>query len=159
MGFEVDVEGLDRETVGCGRLTSAAETDIAHVGNGDVESAPCKLNRVSGPTTGEVKVGRIRYNASLTQVSWEAAVTIVDGVFNTQADVPRRDGTYMIKAVTTAGVESVNAAFLNNQTIGILPLNVVELLAQDPTWAGTKTGVHVSSGVLILDAGLLEINA
>ncbi|NBW08340.1 MAG: host specificity protein J, partial [Caulobacteraceae bacterium] len=84
--------------------------------------------------------------------SWAASQLLVDRVSSNQQSVavPAMVGSYLIKAVDTSGIYSVNEAIISSNVAVIEGLNVVETITEQPTWAGTKTDTGVNSGALRL---------
>lgn len=93
----------------------------------------------------------VRYSSN-TLANWESMTPIVPKVGGTSIHTAARTGLYAVKAVSARGVFSVNAAFLSANVYG-LELNVIETLAGDPSWTGTRyqTAVDVSRNALKLD--------
>ena len=104
----------------------------------------------------------IRQSAASAGVTWGTASILFDHVVGTSVPAPPLTGTYLIKAVTVEGLESVNPAEIISLAVNLLNLNVVELLDHSPTWPGIKTDLTVDSGELVLDGadgqGLYEFN-
>jgi hypothetical protein len=93
---------------------------------------------------------QIRYSTQETGVTWGGAQVIADNITSENIQLPTSSGTYLIKAVTTKGVESVDAtAIVTDVDPGTL-LNVVSTLVESPTFGGTKTNTVVESSDLRL---------
>lgn len=95
---------------------------------------------------------RIKFQAVLTGASWGGGTILVDRVSRdaTGITVPAMVGTYMIKAVTTSGIQSVTAALVTSNVSSLRGFNAVATVREDPEFTGTKNGVVVDDDVLIL---------
>jgi hypothetical protein len=89
----------------------------------------------------------IRFTPAILDVTWGGSLIIAENVFDTFADVELKEGTYLIKAVTVEGISSLNPAILQNDVTGIVDQNVVEILDEDPTFAGVKDRVFFDESV------------
>jgi predicted phage tail protein len=102
-----------------------------------------------------VKYYQIKFAPSLTGVTWTSSSVLVNSISpgHTSITVPAMVGTYLIKAVSFLEVESINATLVVTNTSSIENLNVVYTFNEEPTWAGTKSGVLVSGiNELFLDS-------
>ena len=97
----------------------------------------------------------LRWAREETGASWSNSSTVVDKVPRpgTSITVPTRPGTYLIRAVTKTGVQSVN-----NTTV-VVPDNALrnwanetETTPQETTFSGTKSGTTVVSNQLVLSS-------
>ncbi|ODT22241.1 MAG: hypothetical protein ABS35_15275 [Kaistia sp. SCN 65-12] len=86
---------------------------------------------------------------SLT-VEWNSATTLIPQVSGSSVQVPTMIGTYLIKAVYPTGLKSANAAAIQTDIAALAGLNVVEVLTEEPGFAGVRTNVEVAGGVLRL---------
>lgn len=77
------------------------------------------------------------------EVVWSAAAPLIATGRVQSVQVPARAGTYLIRAVTYAGIRSENPARIISTISGITPFNVVELLEEHPEWAGSKDSLFV----------------
>lgn len=111
----------------------------------------------------DVRVGgtvRVRHSPVVTGATWDSAADIGPSVPGsaTQVTLPLLPGTYLAKAVDSGGRESPYAVSVVTDAPGVLPLNVVDSLAQHPDFPGLKdSAVGVVDGVLKL-AGALSID-
>lgn len=98
----------------------------------------------------------IKFRPETSGATWSNSVVLVPRISRdaTSVAVPARVGTYLIKAVDYAGVESVNETLIVTSDQLISTTNAVETITEDPTWAGTKTDVIEDTGVLKLDIGV-----
>lgn len=89
--------------------------------------------------------GRIRLKFSASDIGWENALLLDEfsGV-SRSGNLPLREGTYYAKWVDPYGNESLNAASITTLNIGLLDLNIVATIEEDPSFAGTKTNCYVS---------------
>ena len=92
---------------------------------------------------------KIRYASATTGASYQNAVDVVEKVSRPANSVviPAKTGTYFIKAVDKLGNLSANSASIVVVTnvSDIDALNVVETSQQDPSFAGTKSSVVLTS--------------
>lgn len=103
--------------------------------------------------------GRIRvlYTPDTVTPAWNTAQDIVPSVDSgiagsaTECTLPLLNGTYLVKAVDSAGNVSVNAAAVTVTNAEMVAMNVVVTSTQQPGFAGSKSGVLVSGGTLVLD--------
>lgn len=92
----------------------------------------------------------IRWTPDLVGASWEASVVVAPRVDGTMVDVPARDGTYMIRAVTDRGGKSTTPAAWTTQVNTIEQMNAVVTLAEQPAWSGAKVNLVTSGAFLML---------
>ncbi len=92
----------------------------------------------------------IRYTPLLSGGGWVASEVLQTNIKNTTVDLPALNGTYFIKAVSYAGTYSTIEAAVVTSISGSGHINVVDLLAEHPTWPGTKTNCEVVGSVLRL---------
>lgn len=102
----------------------------------------------------DVRVGgrvELRFTPIMDTPKWENGFKIVDVAGNqTQAVAPLMRGTYMAKAVDSAGNYSFTAAFASSEFAEIEKLNVVEQFQEHPTFSGTKVNLVVQDSTLAL---------
>jgi predicted phage tail protein len=96
---------------------------------------------------------RIKYSPSLSSASWPASVVLVDRVDALLFDGPPRDGTYLLKAVSLAGVESETAIVVISTAFELATLNVIATQDEHPDWTGTKVSTTVTGDGLTLAEG------
>jgi predicted phage tail protein len=97
----------------------------------------------------------VRYSSAVTSASWGAAQEVSNSLSSPNASVATRNGTYLVKAVSLAGIESANAAeYVTGGQLAVL--NAVEVVNDAPTWAGTKVHTVVDTGTLKLEEGFTE---
>ncbi len=90
---------------------------------------------------------QMRHTKSLTP-TWDAAVIVEDEIKTTSLVIPVLGGTYLIKAVDTSLIQSLNAVSVTNGiTKDLLALNVVEVVENETGFTGVKTST-------VFDAGL-----
>jgi predicted phage tail protein len=94
---------------------------------------------------------RIKFQGVTSGASWPSSIDILPHVDGTSAQMPAFIGTYLIKAVNTAGVESVNATAVVTTAAALTGIDTVDTVDDAPTWSGAKTNTVVDSGVLKLD--------
>lgn len=90
----------------------------------------------------------------VTGAQWGNGIALVDKVPGSDSHiyVPLRFGTYMIKSVSVAGVESATATFVVSDVANINNFNATDTVIAEPAFAGTKTNCTVSSGILMTTA-------
>lgn len=96
----------------------------------------------------------IRYSPSLAGATWMSAQVVLDRVaagVNT-AMLPARRGTYLVRAVDTSGVYSLNAISATSQIAEIDSYNAVETVDEGPAWTGERVNVSAAVGQLQLDS-------
>lgn len=96
----------------------------------------------------------IRYSSSLVGATWTSSQVLIESLpvgLNT-ATVPARKGTYLIRAVDTSGVYSVNATLATSEIAELDTYNVVELVEEQYPWSGTRDGTSISGTRLQLDS-------
>lgn len=86
---------------------------------------------------------RLRYVEDTSSISWENAVDLVArvGKPSTSVTVPALSGAYLIKAVSTNGLESADPAIVISTVQGLNGFNAVVEIQEDPDFAGDKTDV------------------
>ena len=97
---------------------------------------------------------RIRYSPLIQGATWELAADEIAQAYGSQAQVPARAGTYLIKA-QTAYAESANATLLVIEAVAN-NFNVLEEISEHPAWTGAKSRLTKSGATLVLAAGNLE---
>lgn len=94
---------------------------------------------------------RIKYNSATTGVTW-------NNLDNFTVDITGRErsitlallqGTYLIKAVNLAGIESANASTVTIVLPDEAQLATVLTVTEDPTFSGTKTNMAVVDGTTL----------
>ncbi len=93
----------------------------------------------------------IRFSPAVSGVTWQTASQLRPHVTGSQTQVPSMVGTYLIKAVTFAGLMSVNAALIVSTVNPLTAFNAVEALVEAPSFAGGKDGVVAVGSALQLD--------
>lgn len=93
----------------------------------------------------------IKMQNVVTGAIWGSGISVIDNLPRTASHVyvPMRFGTYMIKAVSIAGVESDTAAMVISDVAGLGNFNATATVQAEPTWAGTLTNCSVSSNTLV----------
>lgn len=111
----------------------------------------------------DVQIGghmRMRHTASLESPDWNRGIDIGSYIPGnaSSATLPLLAGTYMAKWVDASGFESPDLAAVITNAPSIINLNFVELLEEDPGFAGTREHVYVAdfgAGMaLVLDSEL-----
>lgn len=97
---------------------------------------------------------RIRHTPDTATPDWSSAVDIGAQIPGTATNsvLPLIAGTYLAKWVDSTGNESATATGIITDAPSLMALNVVETLAESPTFLGAKTSVHLSSLGLTLDS-------
>lgn len=91
----------------------------------------------------------IKFTRLTTGVTWASAQLLADNVEINRISLQIQSGTYLIKAVDLLGNESENATTIVSFDNGAFN-NVVELLSQQPLWAGTHDNTHAVADKLYL---------
>ena len=92
---------------------------------------------------------KIKFARVFSGASWATAQVLEDQIIGTRLSATFQGGTYLIKAVDILGNESENATVIVTYNEGSIR-NVVQLLQEDPTFAGTKDNVIVEAGGIVL---------
>jgi hypothetical protein len=93
----------------------------------------------------------VKHTPTTVGATWGAATVLRQQVSDTSVLVPALNGTYLIKAVRSSGVESASAAIIIATGANLISLNSVEVVSPDPTWAGEHYGTKVVADSLIID--------
>lgn len=106
---------------------------------------------ITDPTVGRyiVKIENV-----VSGAQWGSGIVVLDNIpaSSSHVFVPLRFGSYMIKSVSLADVESANATYVISDVAGINNFNATETIIAEPTFAGTKTNCTVVSNTLITTA-------
>jgi predicted phage tail protein len=96
----------------------------------------------------------VEYSPATSGATWGSSTILVDQVpaTSTSVTVPTLIGTYLIKAVTTSGVESVNAKLIISNIGDINQENIVDTLTEDSSFLGVGTNTKVVAGTLQLNS-------
>lgn len=96
----------------------------------------------------------VRYSPALVGATWSNAQTVLDRVSGTvnTAMLPARRGTYLVRAVDTSGVYSLNAISGTSEIADLDSYNAVEIVDEAPAWAGVRDSVSEVVGQLQLDS-------
>ena len=92
----------------------------------------------------------IKWSEALTGASWSSSQVLLPRVSGTSITVPALIGTYLIKAVDSSGSESANETLLTNTISGVLNMNLIATITEDPSFAGIKSDVEIRSGSIEL---------
>lgn len=94
---------------------------------------------------------RLRYASATSGAGWASAVDLADNVATCSAQVPAMNGTYLVKAVIAAGVESESATSIAVTSVTVLNMNVVAAMDEAAAgFPGNRDGVVVVNGALRL---------
>ncbi|MBB3396882.1 host specificity factor TipJ family phage tail protein [Rhizobium sp. BK060] len=94
----------------------------------------------------------IRYSpAPSAFVTWQSATLLRSPVMGAQAQVPPLRGTYLIKAVSYSGLQSLNPAIIVNTIDGLTAFNAVEALEEEAPFSGVKDGTFFDGAALRLE--------
>lgn len=107
----------------------------------------------------DVRVGgrfEIRHTPSVSSPTWAGSTSLGPALNGeaTFAPVPLRAGTYFIRAVDAGGVYGADASIQSIQATA-LPFANVSTIQEEAAFAGAKTNVIASGGVLKLDSTTL----
>jgi len=94
----------------------------------------------------------IRHASETTGATWADSVTYVEKVArpSTEANVPAKAGSYLIKAVDKTGSQSINATTVVVSADVITARATVVTVTENPTFTGTKTDVVLQDGEIRL---------
>lgn len=97
----------------------------------------------------------LKFVYSGSPVKWANGIVLDDKIpkISTSHTVQALAGTYMLKAVDTSGVESVNYVSVFSDVSNLFQLNVVQDMPQEPDWSGTKTDMVSIDDKLYLSPG------
>jgi len=73
-------------------------------------------------------------------VTWQSAMLLRSPVTGSQAQVPPLRGTYLIKAISYSGLQSLNPAVIVNTIDGLTAFNAVEEVEEEAPFPGVKDG-------------------
>lgn len=96
----------------------------------------------------------VRYSPALVGATWTSAQVVLDRVaagVNT-AMLPARRGTYLVRAVDTSGIYSLNAISGTSEIADLDSYNAVEAVDEGPAWTGERVNVSTSGDQLQLDS-------
>jgi hypothetical protein len=95
----------------------------------------------------------VKYTTLGSGANWGSAVLLKEHVHSMgTVTVPAMVGSYLVKAVDTSGVESINAAVIVSNIAELANLNAIETYTEHPAWRGTRAGTAVNAGALVLDS-------
>ncbi|MGD1869319.1 MAG: phage tail protein [Neomegalonema sp.] len=97
----------------------------------------------------------IRQSPLTSGAEWNSSVQIAEDIADTQVVVSALAGSYLIKAVSVLGSYSDDATIITSETSSLAALNVVQVQAEAPGWAGDRDAVAIQSGRLRLVEELL----
>lgn len=94
----------------------------------------------------------IRHAKETTGATWSGSVTYVEKVArpSTEASVPAKAGTYLIKAVDKTGVQSVNATAVVVSADEVTARATVVTIDEDPAFSGVMDNVVLQDGEIRL---------
>lgn len=98
----------------------------------------------------------IRATPVSSDAAWGSAAVLRANVVGANAQLPASNGTFLIKAVSLAGIESTNPTVAVVGGAGLIALNAVESVDPAPDWSGTLDNVAADAGVLKLASGHTE---
>ena len=109
----------------------------------------------------DVRIGGqtiIRWTPLTTGVTWETTTSACEPVNGdaTQALVPSRTGTYVIKFIDSSGIFSANYVSITADQASVIPYPNLTTAQEDNTFTGTKTNCVVASGALNLTTGQID---
>jgi len=94
----------------------------------------------------------IRYSSETIGATWASSITYVEKVArpSTEANVPAKAGTYLIKAVDKTGVQSLNATTVVVSSDVIIARATVVTVTENPTFTGTRSGTVIQNNQIRL---------
>lgn len=90
----------------------------------------------------------IKFSPVLSGATWESSIDLLPQVFSSSIQIPALIGSFLVKAVSTADVESTNAAVAIPTVASLTGFNAVLAVSDFPSWSGTKTNCAVSGTAL-----------
>ena len=95
---------------------------------------------------------RIRHTPLITGAVWAGGSSLGQALAgtSTNATLPLLAGTYMIKAVDSAGNFATNSTLAVTTVPNIIDFNVVETITESPTFSGTKVNTVKDGNTLVL---------
>ncbi len=102
---------------------------------------------------------RLRWSPLTSGAIWTSAVDVAGAITSTQASVPARLGSYMLKALDAFGRESANAVSYVNLTPDPRGANVVATLSEAPAFSGAKSNASVNGANQLVIASLMAFDA
>jgi hypothetical protein len=92
----------------------------------------------------------IKHSPAYSGATWNTSSTLVEKVArpSTSVAVPARAGTYLIKAYDKEGFLSEDTGIYVVLAESIPPLGNIETVTEDPTFAGSKTNILLTSGTI-----------
>ena len=92
----------------------------------------------------------IKHSPAYSGATWNTSSTLVEKVArpSTSVAVPARAGTYLIKAYDKEGFLSEGTGTYIVLAESIPPLGNIETVTEDPTFAGSKTNILLTSGTI-----------
>ena len=109
--------------------------------------------------SGLVSSYRLRWSSLLSGASWTSAIDVAREISDTQASIPARRGSYLLKAADQLGRESPNAAVYVNPTPDPRGSNVVATLTEHPAFAGAKTNCSLNASNQLMISSLMAFDA
>lgn len=93
---------------------------------------------------------RMKFSSLYSGASWTTAQLLEDRIYQNRITLPFQGGTYLIKAVDRSGNESADAAVIITYE-PTLVANAVEIINEQPSFAGAKVNVVLSGSEITLD--------
>ncbi len=92
---------------------------------------------------------RIRHTPETSTPDWSNAVDISPALpgSSTMASVPHLAGTYLARFVDSSGKQSVNAVSALSSIAGLIQMNVISTLTENPAFSGTKANTVYDGGL------------
>lgn len=108
----------------------------------------------------DVKIGghfEFRHTSTIGSATWQGSTSIGEALpgSSTIAILPLKAGTYLVRAVDSAGVYSASFASVEASQATALTFANVDSLTENPTFSGAKNGVVLDGGALKLGGGAL----
>ena len=96
---------------------------------------------------------RVKHNSATTGATWTNSSTVIDKVArpSTQAALPARSGTFLIRAYDKEGNSSENFTSVIVFPSELPSLGAIVTQTEDPTFAGVKTNVVIADGAIEID--------
>lgn len=149
---EIQVKALFGNGSATGWSATTATVELAFAPPANVEGFRIAVNgdtaTLSWEPSSEVLIAgyRIRFSPIINEeVTWSSAAPLLQTGRMATVQTAARVGTYLIRAVTYAGVLSPEPARIVSNIAGLTNFNVVENIQEHPAWAGARTGIGIDA--------------
>jgi predicted phage tail protein len=101
----------------------------------------------------------VKFSPALGGATWGSSLAVSSNISKSASSitVPALIGTYLIKAVDTSGIESVNEAIIETTVAGLANFNSVATITDSTAFTGTKTNCTFSAGTLAMTSASMTV--